>query len=163
MREKCELIRTNSSWVVPDSAGLAAKQTEKAVIMIVKRPTIAPRKLRVSDLTVEIVQDITALEQHVAAWQDLAVGAAEPNVFYEPWMLLPRCEHLAWAKTFNSSWFMHRLRLAANKPSCYADSSPWNSLPPASPASRSKSCPLETPALPRGDTAQCAVALVARS
>src|SRR6185295_2165836 len=29
------------------------------------------------------------LAGHMAAWNDLAAAALEPNVFYEPWMLLP--------------------------------------------------------------------------
>jgi hypothetical protein len=32
------------------------------------------------------------LARHVAAWEELAAHAAEPNVFYEPWMLLPALE-----------------------------------------------------------------------
>ena len=32
------------------------------------------------------------LGEHLAAWEDLAACAAEPNVFYEPWMLLPAVE-----------------------------------------------------------------------
>lgn len=35
------------------------------------------------------VVDVAALTEHVAAWEDLAAAAIEPNVFYEPWMLLP--------------------------------------------------------------------------
>jgi len=40
-------------------------------------------------MSVVIVDDLTALEKHVAAWEDLAAAAIEPNVFYEPWMLMP--------------------------------------------------------------------------
>jgi hypothetical protein len=40
-------------------------------------------------MSVVIVDDLTALEKHVAAWEELAVAAIEPNVFYEPWMLMP--------------------------------------------------------------------------
>jgi CelD/BcsL family acetyltransferase involved in cellulose biosynthesis len=32
------------------------------------------------------------LRRHAAAWEDLAASALEPNVFYEPWMLLPAVE-----------------------------------------------------------------------
>jgi len=35
-----------------------------------------------------------ALRQYVAAWEELAANALEPNVFYEPWMLLPAIEHI---------------------------------------------------------------------
>jgi CelD/BcsL family acetyltransferase involved in cellulose biosynthesis len=41
------------------------------------------------------VADATALACHVAAWDDLAANAIEPNPFYESWMLLPAMEHLA--------------------------------------------------------------------
>jgi GNAT acetyltransferase-like protein len=40
-------------------------------------------------MSVEIVDDLTALEKHIAAWEELAAAAIEPNVFYEPWMLMP--------------------------------------------------------------------------
>jgi CelD/BcsL family acetyltransferase involved in cellulose biosynthesis len=35
------------------------------------------------------VEDPDALSGHVAAWEDLAAHALEPNPFYEPWMLVP--------------------------------------------------------------------------
>ncbi len=35
------------------------------------------------------VGGIAELERYVPAWEDLAEAALEPNVFYEPWMLLP--------------------------------------------------------------------------
>ena len=38
---------------------------------------------------VEATDDIAALDQYRAAWQDLAEHTSEPNPFYEPWMLLP--------------------------------------------------------------------------
>src|SRR5262245_57432084 len=40
-------------------------------------------------MSVVIVDDLTTLENHVAAWEELAAAAIEPNVFYEPWMLMP--------------------------------------------------------------------------
>jgi hypothetical protein len=40
-------------------------------------------------MSVVIVDDLTALEKHIAAWEELAATAIEPNVFYEPWMLMP--------------------------------------------------------------------------
>lgn len=39
--------------------------------------------------SVVVVHDSAALAEHVAAWEDLVAAALEPNVFYEPWMLLP--------------------------------------------------------------------------
>lgn len=47
-------------------------------------------------LTVRVIDDPAALAAHVAAWEDLAQHAAEPNPFYEPWMLLPALE--AWGR-----------------------------------------------------------------
>jgi CelD/BcsL family acetyltransferase involved in cellulose biosynthesis len=38
---------------------------------------------------VTVVRDAAGLEEHLAAWEELAAAAAEPNIFYEPWMLLP--------------------------------------------------------------------------
>jgi CelD/BcsL family acetyltransferase involved in cellulose biosynthesis len=40
-------------------------------------------------LTLQVVEDLSALATHVPAWEDLAADAAEPNPFHEPWMLLP--------------------------------------------------------------------------
>src|SRR5262249_344472 len=40
-------------------------------------------------MSVVIVDDLTALEKHIASWEELAAAAIEPNVFYEPWMLMP--------------------------------------------------------------------------
>jgi len=40
-------------------------------------------------MSVVVTNDLTELEGHVAAWEDLAGAAIEPNVFYEPWMLMP--------------------------------------------------------------------------
>ncbi len=46
-------------------------------------------------LRVLVVRGAAQLAPFVAAWQELADGAAEPNVFYEPWMLLPALEAFA--------------------------------------------------------------------
>lgn len=35
------------------------------------------------------LRTIEELSAHLAAWDDLALNALEPNVFYEPWLLLP--------------------------------------------------------------------------
>src|SRR5262245_65942707 len=58
------------------------------------RPANGPRPVaggvaNKSRLSVTVVDDLTALEQYVSAWEDLAAAAIEPNVFYEPWMLMP--------------------------------------------------------------------------
>jgi CelD/BcsL family acetyltransferase involved in cellulose biosynthesis len=38
--------------------------------------------------------DPLTLREHLAAWEKLAANALEPNVFYEPWTLLPAVEHI---------------------------------------------------------------------
>ena len=38
---------------------------------------------------VVVVEDVQALAEHRAAWDDLAAHALEPNPFYESWMLTP--------------------------------------------------------------------------
>lgn len=43
----------------------------------------------------EVLEDSAALRPHVAAWEALAAEALEPNVFYEPWMLLPALDSYA--------------------------------------------------------------------
>lgn len=40
-------------------------------------------------MSVVVLSDVASLKQHVPAWEDLVATAIEPNVFYEPWMLLP--------------------------------------------------------------------------
>ncbi len=46
-------------------------------------------------MEIVVLRGAKALEPFVAAWQDLADGACEPNVFYEPWMVLPALEALS--------------------------------------------------------------------
>ena len=43
---------------------------------------------------VEVVDSADAADRHLTAWDDLAWHAAEPNPFYEAWMLLPNWRHL---------------------------------------------------------------------
>jgi CelD/BcsL family acetyltransferase involved in cellulose biosynthesis len=43
----------------------------------------------IGDLQAEAITDWSQLEALEEEWQDLASAAAEPNAFYEPWMLLP--------------------------------------------------------------------------
>jgi CelD/BcsL family acetyltransferase involved in cellulose biosynthesis len=40
-------------------------------------------------LSVQLINDVARLRERIAEWEDLAAHAAEPNVYYEPWMLLP--------------------------------------------------------------------------
>lgn len=56
--------------------------------------TVRPRSqagppARFEDPRVLVVRDPAELARHVAAWAALAAAALEPNVFYEPWFLLP--------------------------------------------------------------------------
>ncbi len=44
-------------------------------------------------LTVTLVDSVEELRGHLPAWERLVRKAIEPNVFYEPWMLIPGWEH----------------------------------------------------------------------
>jgi hypothetical protein len=54
-------------------------------------------------MSVVVIDDLTALENYVPAWEDLASDAIEPNVYYEPWMVMPAI------RAFGAGW---RLRFA---------------------------------------------------
>lgn len=43
-------------------------------------------------MRVTVLDDPAALAGHMAAWNELAAAAVEPNVFHEPWMMLPAIE-----------------------------------------------------------------------
>lgn len=66
-----------------------------------RRPPQPPTAGRVQQppqekpFSVVVIEDWHALAQHVAAWEALATATLEPNVFYEPWMLLPALEAFA--------------------------------------------------------------------
>jgi CelD/BcsL family acetyltransferase involved in cellulose biosynthesis len=60
-------------------------------------------------LTAVVVDDLPSLEQHRAAWEELAANALEPNVYYEPWMLLP-----AWRAFGTGQEFFFLLFFRAN-------------------------------------------------
>ena len=47
-----------------------------------------------------VVSSAEALLPHVPAWEALAAAALEPNVFYEPWMMLPALRSVAGATKF---------------------------------------------------------------
>lgn len=47
-----------------------------------------------SEIRAVVVESAAELESHVPAWESLAADSVEPNVFYEPWMLLPALAHL---------------------------------------------------------------------
>src|SRR5262245_56724227 len=50
-------------------------------------------------MSVVVIDDLTALEKYVPAWEGLAASASEPNVFFEPWMMTPALRYLGAAKT----------------------------------------------------------------
>ena len=43
-------------------------------------------------LSLVVLRDIAHLMEHLPAWENLCTSALEPNVFYEPWILLPAIE-----------------------------------------------------------------------
>jgi CelD/BcsL family acetyltransferase involved in cellulose biosynthesis len=47
-----------------------------------------------SGIRVQVVRDARELEARTSEWRELAAAAADPNVFYEPWMLLPALRFL---------------------------------------------------------------------
>jgi CelD/BcsL family acetyltransferase involved in cellulose biosynthesis len=49
----------------------------------------------VSRFRFEVIEEPSELEEHTAAWDDLASNALEPNLFYESWALRPALETLA--------------------------------------------------------------------
>ena len=50
-------------------------------------------------MRITVLDHPAALAGHMAAWNDLAAGALEPNVFYEPWMMLPAIDAFARGKS----------------------------------------------------------------
>jgi len=54
----------------------------------VSRPSAGDVTDRGAGMLVVVIDDFTALEKYVPAWEDLAANAIEPNAFYEPWMLM---------------------------------------------------------------------------
>ena len=54
-------------------------------------PTIAAATMPDS-ISVVAVEDVARLAEWVPEWEELAAGAIEPNVFYEPWQMLPAVE-----------------------------------------------------------------------
>jgi hypothetical protein len=72
------------------------KVTRRSILSASPPPTIAESRLSAgavmahgTRMSVVVIDDLTALEKYVPAWEDLATAAIEPNVFYEPWMALP--------------------------------------------------------------------------
>ncbi|HLG14444.1 MAG TPA: GNAT family N-acetyltransferase [Blastocatellia bacterium] len=50
---------------------------------------------KAGDMSAIVVRDAVELEQFAAAWEELAAAALEPNVFYEPWVLIEAFRALA--------------------------------------------------------------------
>lgn len=51
-------------------------------------------------MSVLAISDVKALREHWADLEDLCSAVAEPNVFYEPWMVIPAVEAFGGNKTF---------------------------------------------------------------
>src|SRR5262245_33423617 len=71
-------------------------ETTQAVIPRSSKPAgarreSAPSKLELDGqkMLVVVVTEPAALESYLPALGDLAANAIEPNVFYEPWILMP--------------------------------------------------------------------------
>lgn len=50
-------------------------------------------------MSVTVVATPASLAEFLPAWEDLAASVSEPNVFYEPWMMMPALHNLGAAKT----------------------------------------------------------------
>lgn len=74
---------------------VAPRPTPRLVVETPWRAAVFPSRIACSHpkMTVVIARTAEDLGPHVPAWEQLAAAAMEPNVFYEPWMLLPalRC------------------------------------------------------------------------
>jgi hypothetical protein len=57
------------------------------------RVSVVARSIAKAPASVRVVS-CDALRRYIPAWEELARCALEPNVFYEPWMLLPAIEHI---------------------------------------------------------------------
>src|SRR5215813_1087772 len=75
---------------------MANEKVTRRSIIGVPTPPLAASRPSAGDVTNEgtgmsvvVIDDLTALEKYVPAWENLAAAAIEPNVFYEPWMVGP--------------------------------------------------------------------------
>src|SRR5262245_27519904 len=50
-------------------------------------------------MSVVVVRNRSELRQYVDQWQELAEDALEPNIFYEPWFVIPALKALDTDKT----------------------------------------------------------------
>src|SRR5947207_13265379 len=60
-----------------------------AAVSTVRKAPAAPSQRAGSQFTIVPVRAEEELLAHVDAWDDLGRHALEPNVFFEPWFLLP--------------------------------------------------------------------------
>lgn len=83
-------LRTASEITVTPMAESAS------VPKIAPRPAPAPFRAPVQTpaMWVEFITEPEKWADYATAWEKLAAAAIEPNVFYEPWMLLPAVEQL---------------------------------------------------------------------
>ena len=75
--------------------------------------TTAPPPPR--DVWVEVVHDPAGLATHLPAWDDLARSTAEPNPFFESWLLLPAVQEFGTADDILFALVYHRAA-QPNKP-----------------------------------------------
>lgn len=71
-------------------------------------PPCAPPHLLNGDLWIEVVDAPADLAPHAEAWDDLGRNAAEPNVFYERWMLEPALRAFGDAQRFRFACIYRR-------------------------------------------------------
>ena len=62
-------------------------------------PPPSRREIDEHKMSVTVVATPADLARFLPAWEDLAASALEPNVFYEPWMMMPALHNLGAAKT----------------------------------------------------------------
>jgi len=78
---------------LPEATGSGLSETSAATQVNAPAHRVATRS-RIADsaeakMTVLIVRGAEGMAPYLKLWQELADSAAEPNVFYEPWMVLP--------------------------------------------------------------------------
>src|SRR5215831_8447023 len=76
--------QTGRVSVSPTTVTTAGSGWETPVVL---KPIDRPR--RALSVSVVAVEDASSLSDYLSQWETLAETALEPNVFYEPWMLLP--------------------------------------------------------------------------
>lgn len=75
-----------------ETLAVSGRRDQQAASMIETRKEARPvgdQAAAQRKMSVVVVKEITELESYLPAWEKLVEEALEPNVFYEPWMLLP--------------------------------------------------------------------------